>query len=164
MPCCSGYKDHEIIFLLTIDLFAEFLKWYIIILMNRLSIISISLGFLILITRGPAVIMPERTLSFLGRFIQSRTKVRTAGVIFFFYALFMILMTQGLNSPVADFFKVIGYFIAFVMVFFLVIFPQVFCFMAGTVINALDSLTTRIIGSIAVIIAVVFLYYGFFVL
>lgn len=132
--------------------------------MNRISIVSISLGFLILIIRGPLVLFPEPTVDFLRGFIRSVKKVRITGVVFFVYGLFIILMTQGINTPAADFFRILGYFFALVPLLFLIIFPAAYSFMADAILSALDPLIARILGLIGLIIALIFFYYGFFVL
>jgi hypothetical protein len=133
--------------------------------MNGLATVSIALGTLIIVIRGPMVVAPKGTLEVYRQLIQTPARIRILGVFVALLGLAMIAAAWGIDQTAAQVVLVFGWFLSLVSLFLLLLFPTLYRGLAAFFLDALeDTSAIRAVGVIGVAFGVFFLYLGISVL
>lgn len=131
--------------------------------MTGLAVVSILLGVVIILSRGPLVLAPEGTLRVYRKLLATNSRVRIMGVGITALAVAMILLSRGHELTSARVISIMGWCIACVAVFLLLLFPSAYRQLAESLLDA-TSQALRPVGAIAVGVGVLFIWLGLSVL
>jgi hypothetical protein len=133
--------------------------------MNSLAIVSIVLGSVIIIARGPMVVAPKGTLAVFRQLIQSPARIRILGVFVALLGLAMVATARGIDQSAAQVILVFGWFLSLVSIFLLLLFPSLYRGLASFFLEVFEETAAfRAVGVIGVAFGVFFLYLGIAVL
>jgi hypothetical protein len=132
--------------------------------MPELAVVSIALGILIVVARGPMVVAPQATLGAYRRVLETDARVRMLGVGLASLGLGLIVFARGSDAGAARFLFVFGWLLAAIAVLFGLILTSFFRRTASSFVNflddSIDSAILRITGVIALGVATFFIYLG----
>jgi hypothetical protein len=132
--------------------------------MPELAVVSIALGILIVVARGPMVVAPQATLGAYRRVLETDARVRMLGVGLASLGLGLIVFARGSDAGAARFLFVFGWLLAAIAVLFGLILTSFFRRIASSFVNflddSIDSAILRITGVIALGVATFFIYLG----
>ncbi len=127
--------------------------------MKELAIVSIVLGSVIILSRGPLVLAPDATLRVYRKLLATNTRVRIMGTCMLPLSVAMIVLAQGSELTAAWIISVIGWYMALMTVFVLLIFPSAYRQLALSLLEAVSQ-AIRPLGAIGVGIGVLFIWLG----
>ena len=128
--------------------------------MNGLALISILMGVLIIISRGPLIFAPEIMRKFYMKLIATSTRIRIMGLCITPLGAVAIMVARGSDQTASLIISVIGYIMVLIAVFFMLIFPSLSKQVADAFLEAMDNLMLRILGLLAVCLGALFIYLG----
>ena len=130
--------------------------------MNRLALVSVVLGVLIILLRGPMIFAPEVVIERFKKLIITDARLRILGVILTLFGVVLIVSAWGVDHGAAYAVLVMGCLLAFAAFLLQVIFPSLYRQIADIVFT-FNLLFFRVVGVIGVALGLLFLYFGFFV-
>ena len=133
--------------------------------MSGLAAVTITLGVLIIVSRGSLVLFPKRTLDFTRRLVDRPSVIRLIGVFLALLGLMMIVTASGDDRAAAQFVLGTGWFFLAVSMALLVFFPSLYRGLTVTLLDVMEGGGgTRALGVLGVAVGIVFVYLGSFVL
>ena len=120
----------------------------------------LSLGVIIIVSRGPLVIWPAATRNVYHRLLKTNQRVRVFGLVLLPLATAMILANRGDPRDAAILLTGLGYLFICIVLVFLLIIPGIYRLIADTVLEAMDSVMLRGVGVMAVIVGILLVYTG----
>ena len=123
--------------------------------------ITIGLGVVIILSRGPAVLFPKRALEWLRRLIESSSRLRIIGAFLTLYGVAMIVIAKGDDGSLAHFILVTGWVTSVVSLVLLLLFPSLYRGMAAAFLDVMEGgAGTRALGMIGVGVGIVLVVLG----
>ena len=129
--------------------------------MNNHACISIILGFLIIMSRGPLIFWPDATREFYIRMMATKARIRVLGLVVLALGTAMVFSVRETPGAASVFFAGLGYLMAAWAIFLLLAFPSIFKLVAEAFIEAMDNVMLRGLGVIAAGIGAFFIWLGF---
>jgi uncharacterized protein YjeT (DUF2065 family) len=129
--------------------------------MNNHAYISIILGVLIIISRGPLIFRPDATREFYLKMIATRARIRVLGLVVLALGTAMVFSVHEAPGAASVFFAGLGYLMAAAAFFLLLAFPSIFKLVAEAFIEAMDNVILRGLGVLAVGVGAFFIWLGF---
>jgi len=127
--------------------------------MNKLAIVSVVLGIIVIALRGPMIFSPDAVIRPFKKLIESRTRMRIMGAVFTVLGLVLVFSAWGVDHTAARVMMGLGCFMALIALFFMTIFPSVYRQIADIVLDW-NPLIFRVIGVLGVGMGVLFIYLG----
>jgi hypothetical protein len=132
--------------------------------MPELAVLSIALGLLIAVARGPMVVAPRATLAAYRRVLETDVRVRMLGVGLASLGLGLIVFARGSDAGAARFLFAFGWLLAAIAALFGLILTSLFRRSASSFLDfvddSVDSAALRITGVVALGVATFFIYLG----
>lgn len=132
--------------------------------MPELAVLSIALGLLIAVARGPMVVAPRATLAAYRRVLETDVRVRMLGVGLASLGLGLIVFARGSDAGAARFLFAFGWLLAAIAALFGLILTSLFRRSASSFLDfvddSVDSAVLRITGVVALGVATFFIYLG----
>ena len=128
--------------------------------MSSVGAISVLIGVLIIIGRGPLIFWPEPTREFYLKMIATNNRVRLIGLFLVAIAVVMIVASRGDPRPAAMLIQGMGWIIAFVGLIGELIFASITRLIGEAVLEAMDSVVLRGMGILAMGLAAFFIWLG----
>ncbi len=129
--------------------------------MTSTAIITLVLGVLIILSRGPLLFTPARTTAVYRRLFATNARIRVAGVFAALLGLALILAAQGESAVAAHAMLWVGWFLLGGTLLLHIPFPGIVALFADGLFDALaDDTTGRVLGAIGVAIGLIFVYVG----
>lgn len=128
--------------------------------MNDLALISILIGIIAIVSRGPLIFAPESTKELYVKLVASNTRIRIMGLFVAALGTAAIMAARGSDQTAALIILVLGYFWVFAATFFLLIFTSFYKLIADAFLDAMDNLILRLLGVFTVLLGAFFIYLG----
>ena len=129
--------------------------------MSSFALLCVVVGLLMIATRGPLLVAPEKTRDFYFGLIGSEQKIRLWGVFMTVFGAVAVWIAGGAPGVVAQVIWFIGLFIIAVGALFVVPFPAKALALTDKIWNAFSPNAMRAMGLVAVVIGAALAYYGF---
>ncbi|EDY84410.1 hypothetical protein VDG1235_4041 [Verrucomicrobiia bacterium DG1235] len=129
--------------------------------MNYLQAISIFIGVIIIIARAPLLFAPEATLRLTREFVSNRGNIRMLGAFLIFFGLGTAVVAWDSAQLYSLLFLVLG-LLMFIVGLMEVLVPAAVQKVAIEVWG-MSVKTAQILGALAVLVGMLFLYLGFVV-
>ena len=133
--------------------------------MSTLALVSILLGIIIIVTRGPLMFAPTITKRFYQALIESNLKMRITGVFTALLSIAMIISARGSDQNAAFIILIVGWAMAILAVFaiFFTSFSQSFLDTFIDLLDSMDNIMKRITGVFYTLLGAFFIYLGLIV-
>jgi len=131
--------------------------------MTGLATLTILLGILAILSRGPLVFAPEATLGVYRKLLETNARVRIMGACLLALGVAMIVLAQGSELTAARIIAFLGWYMACVAVLFLLLFPAAYRRFALSMLEA-TSQALRPLGAMGVGFGVLLIWLGLSVL
>lgn len=129
--------------------------------MSNLALVSIILGAIIILTRGPITFAPEASRKFfLNSITTSKTRIRIIGIFTVALGMIMIHVAQDYDQTAALIIKYLGWFFVVVASPILLIFTSIYKDIIINIVENMDALILRLIGIFSVGLGALFIYLG----
>jgi uncharacterized protein YjeT (DUF2065 family) len=132
--------------------------------MSNTAIISVLIGVLIIVGRGPLIFWPEATREFYLKLIATNLRVRLIGVCLLALGIVMIMSARADARGASIIIQGLGWFLVFIAFFGELIFASIVRLIAEAVLEALDNVMLRGLGVLAVGLGAFFIWLGLKVL
>ena len=132
--------------------------------MDPLSALSVLIGALIVVTRGPMIFAPATTLRFYNKLISTNARIRGVTVVIAPLVVALIGLPLG-EGQVAGILRILGWVWAAAVVWLLAA-PDSYRQFAGVFLDILESsddAIVRMVGVVAVALGVALIYFGLYV-
>jgi hypothetical protein len=80
--------------------------------MSDLGLMSVVIGAVIILSRGPLILAPHRTLIFYERFFLKARAIRLTGLLVGMLGTRTVLVSWGVDGPAADLLALLGWLMA----------------------------------------------------
>jgi len=127
--------------------------------MTGLAGVTILLGVLVILVRGPLAVAPDATLRAYRELLATDARVRIMGGCLAALAAAMITLARGSELVEARIVAALGWCMAAVAVFFLLLFPAAYRRLAESLLEA-ASQALRPLGAIGVGIGALLIWLG----
>jgi hypothetical protein len=129
-----------------------------------LAIVSIVLGVLVVVVRGPLLVAPATTIEIYREILATDVRIRVAGICGTLIGLWTVLSVSGALGLGSWIFWVWGWIMVVGCALFLLVFVSAYRAFAETVIDLWDSSAfSRPLGAIAAALGALLIYLGVFV-
>ena len=129
------------------------------------SILCVLIGLLVIVTRGPMIFAPERTILFYDRLVATDARVRTVALLLGSLAIALLATTVG-EEAVSFWLRLLGWLLALVTTW-LFVSPRTYRRLVQGVISfvrdSTDAAIVRWIGLAAVVLGTWLVYVGIWV-
>jgi uncharacterized protein YjeT (DUF2065 family) len=129
--------------------------------MNNPAYISIILGVLIIVSRGPLIFRPEATREFYLKMFATKTRVRVVGLVVLALGCTMVFSVREAPGAASVFFAGLGYLFGAMAFLLLLAFPSFFKLIFEAFFEAADNVILRGLGVLAVGVGAFFIWLGF---
>ncbi len=129
--------------------------------MSSLSLVSIILGTIIILIRGPNIFAPEASRKFFIKLIfSSNIRIRITGIFAVALGMITINVAQGYDQIAALIIKYFGWFLVIGAGSITLIFTSIFKGIFLNIVENMGTLSLRIIGIFGVGLGALFIYFG----
>ena len=132
--------------------------------MSNTAIISVLIGVIIILSRGPLIFWPEATREFYLKLIATNTRMRLIGLCVLALGIAMILAARDEAHEASIIILALGWFMAFVAIFGELIFTSILRLIGEAVLEALDNVMLRGLGVFGTGFGAFFIWLGLKVL
>ena len=126
--------------------------------MNSLATVSVFVGILLIMVRGPLLFAPEATLQTYRKLIADETRIRIIGVFAAMLGVAMISSAWGADQPAAIIISILGWIVALVAPLLLML-PAFYQYLADSFLD-MSTAAARVIGVLSVAVGGFFIYLG----
>jgi uncharacterized protein YjeT (DUF2065 family) len=131
--------------------------------MTGLAAITILLGVLAILSRGPLVFAPDATLGVYRKLLESNARVRIMGCCLAALGVAMVVLAQGSELTAVRIIGFLGWYMVCVAALFLLLFPAAYRRFALSMLEA-TSQAVRPLGAMGVGVGVLIIWLGLSVL
>ena len=132
--------------------------------MSSTAIISVLIGVLIIVGRGPLIFWPEATRDIYLKMMATNLRVRLIGVCLLALGIVMIMSARGDARGASVVIEGLGWLLTFIAFFGELIFTSIVRLIAEAVLEALDEVMLRGLGVLAIGLGAFFIWLGLEVL
>ena len=130
--------------------------------MKDTALVSIFIGLLVIVARGPLIFAPAASREFYVKLLSTNLRMRLFGLFMFALSLAMIFTARGEINSAAILILVLGYLLAFVSVFGMIVFASIIRLVVEAVLEGMDDLMLRLVGIISLFFGAFFFYLGWY--
>jgi uncharacterized protein YjeT (DUF2065 family) len=127
--------------------------------MSALAFLLISFGLIMIVTRGPLVLAPEKARRYYLELLSTKSTIRKFGAVFAIYGAVIVWVTQSDPSLVATIMYYLGLYIG-IACLFLILFAGPFIGFYKTIVNKFSASALRIVGILSVTIGLYIINYA----
>jgi hypothetical protein len=131
--------------------------------MNKVGVVSIALGILVVCSRGGMLVAPAATLRWFANIIATDGRVRAFGAVALTLGAAMAWAGASESSGLATVLRVWGWAIIAISALALVLFPGVYRGIVGALLprdTDADLTGWRVLGLVGVIVGGLLIYFG----
>ena len=131
--------------------------------MNSVGLVTMFLGVLVIAVRGPLLIAPGATIRQFHALTATKTRIRGLGVALATMAMLVLWGGSSEEGALASFLLIVGCFLLFVAVPWLLLFPQTYKDLVDAFVpeNTLGNLVVwRLLGVVGVCFGGLIFYVG----
>ncbi len=127
--------------------------------MNKLSMICIAIGTIIIVFRGPLLFAPTAVMRLSQQLVKTNIRVRLMGLFVFALCITIFMTTWDSNLFLGRLIFTLNILLVLIAIWFFLVSPQSFR-LAIDLVSHIDSSVLRCFGFLAIVVGILFLYLG----